>query len=81
LGHIFTQVHLATPKQLKAEALLNLKLQTLQNVEQGTLDLLKMGVQAVYIKGCHRFGFAHYNKADTATDFLPHKDEQAEDVL
>jgi hydroxymethylpyrimidine/phosphomethylpyrimidine kinase len=87
LGRIFTKAHLLIPKKLEAETLLSLKLQNRQNVEQGAFDLLKMGVQAVYIKGSHQFESAHHNNADTdratdeATDSLPQQDDWALDYL
>jgi hydroxymethylpyrimidine/phosphomethylpyrimidine kinase len=70
LGHIFTQVDLPTPNKLKVEARFNRNLQALQDVKQFACYLLKVGIQAVYTKGCHWFGCAQQDIADTTTESL-----------
>jgi hydroxymethylpyrimidine/phosphomethylpyrimidine kinase len=63
IDNVFSKVHLLTPNKLEAEALLGRKLQSRQDVGQGARDLLKMGIQTVYIKGCHQFGSAQQDTA------------------
>jgi hydroxymethylpyrimidine/phosphomethylpyrimidine kinase len=47
IDSVFPKVHLLTPNKLEAEALLNRKLQTRQDLERDVCDMLRIGVQAV----------------------------------
>lgn len=50
---VFPYTDVLTPNKFEAEALLQRKLTTLDDVEQGARDLLNMGVRSVLIKGGH----------------------------
>lgn len=50
---VFPYTDVLTPNKYEAEALLQRKLKTPEDVKQGARDLLKMGVKSVLIKGGH----------------------------
>lgn len=50
---VFPYTDVLTPNKFEAEALLQRKLTTPEDVEQGARDLLNMGVKSVLIKGGH----------------------------
>ena len=50
---VFPYCDVLTPNKYEAEALLQRKLETPEDVEQGARDLLNMGVKSVLIKGGH----------------------------
>lgn len=51
--HVFPYADVLTPNKHEAEALLGRKLLTPKDVEDGAVDILKMGVKSVIIKGGH----------------------------
>ena len=53
IEHIFPYADIITPNKFEAEALLQRKLKTSTDVEEGARELLKMGCRSVLIKGGH----------------------------
>jgi hydroxymethylpyrimidine kinase/phosphomethylpyrimidine kinase/thiamine-phosphate diphosphorylase len=53
IDHVFPYADILTPNKFEAEAILNRKLQSLNDVEEAARDLLNLGVSAVLIKGGH----------------------------
>ena len=53
IEHVFPYANILTPNKYEAEALLGRKLSSPQDVEQAAIDILKMGVHSVLIKGGH----------------------------
>ena len=53
IKHIFPYADVITPNKFEAEALLDRKLMTPGDIEEGARELLKMGCRSVLIKGGH----------------------------
>jgi len=53
IEHIFPYADVITPNKFEAEALLDRKLMTPGDIEEGARELLKMGCRSVLIKGGH----------------------------
>lgn len=53
IEHIFPYADIITPNKFEAEDLLQRKLMTPSDIEEGARELLKMGCRSVYIKGGH----------------------------
>jgi hydroxymethylpyrimidine kinase/phosphomethylpyrimidine kinase/thiamine-phosphate diphosphorylase len=55
IQHVFPLADVVTPNKFEAEALLNRRLLSPKDVEEGAQDLLKLGCRSVLIKGGHSF--------------------------
>mmetsp|Transcript_16074 Transcript_16074/g.44460 ORF Transcript_16074/g.44460 Transcript_16074/m.44460 type:complete len:619 (-) Transcript_16074:1761-3617(-) len=53
IEHIFPYADIITPNKFEAEALLNRKLKTPKDIEEGARELLNMGCRSVLVKGGH----------------------------
>lgn len=64
--YIFPLTDVLTPNKYEAEFLLNRKLTTPQNVEEGARELLNMGVKSVLIKGGHSLDEGNEDGGDSS---------------
>eukprot|EP00980_Cylindrotheca_fusiformis_P019847 scaffold6966_cov112-Cylindrotheca_fusiformis.AAC.25 len=76
--NLFPYADIVTPNKFEAEALLNRKLRTPKDVEQGAQDLIQMGCKGVLIKGGHKL--TEVNK-DAITSELQSTITYAQDYL
>jgi hydroxymethylpyrimidine kinase/phosphomethylpyrimidine kinase/thiamine-phosphate diphosphorylase len=53
IEHVFPYADIITPNKFEAEALLQRKLMTTDDIEEGARELLKMGCRSVLLKGGH----------------------------
>jgi len=67
IEYLFPYVDLITPNKFEAEELLGRKLVTVDDVEKGARDILKLGAKAVLIKGGHSLTESRNDNDDTDT--------------